>query len=166
MSTKIVVPSTVTPRFTQGENKFKGIYPYDSDNFYPQRIINAVASSGAGSQCTKLFAQFLRGQGFALAGVEKMVVNDKGETLGHVHKLVCRDRAVFEGFSLHIGYNALLEVTSIKHVPFQTLRIGMPDDKRPAYIKYNPDWKGENKAYYPTTMSTDLYTTDRNEMLR
>lgn len=167
MSAKIVVPSTVTPRMTQGENKFKGIYPYDSDNYYPQRIINAVASSGAASQCTKLYAQFLRGQGFAQAGVEKMVVNDKGETLGHVHKLICRDRAVFEGFAFWVGYNALLEITSIKHVPFQTLRIGLADDKRPNYIKYNPDWKGENKAYSSTNdVDFDLYSTDRNEILR
>ena len=65
------------------------IQSYDFDNIYPQRIRNAVNSSGTGTSCTNLYAKHLRGRGFKNEDLEKLVVNEKNQTLGDVHKLIC-----------------------------------------------------------------------------
>jgi hypothetical protein len=129
MGASVVVPSQLKKRITYSENKRLKIEPYDADNMYPQRYRNAVNASGTATACTNLLAKHLRGRGYKNEDVENLIVNSKGQTLGALHKLICQDRALYLGYCFHVQYNALLEVVGLHHVPFEQVRLSMPDER-------------------------------------
>lgn len=164
---RIAVPSFAQKRVSTRDDKSLQIQSYDFDNIYPQRIRNAVNSSGTGTSCTNLYAKHLRGRGFKNEDLEKLVVNEKNQTLGDVHKLICYDKALYNGFAIHIGYNALMQVTSIKHIPFEFVRLSLADDRGVIRsCKIYSDWAKESgKAFDKSKVKeVDLYTDDPEMM--
>lgn len=160
---RVTVPSFVQKRVLFREDKSFGIQAYDFDNLYPQRIRNAVNSSGTGTACANLLAKHLRGRGYRNTALEDLVVNANGETLGDVHKLLCGDRALYRGWSYHVAYNGLLQPVSITHVPFEYVRLSLPDDiKTVSTVKVYTDWAKETgKAIdKKAIIEYDLYTED------
>lgn len=159
----VVVPSPLKRRLQYADDKTFKIQKYDLDNAYPQRVRNAINSSGVATACTNLFAKHLRGRGFASETIENLIVNDKKQTLGAVHKLLCKDRAMFFGYAFHIQYNALLEVTGINHVPFEYVRL-LTTDERGVVTKAKvfDDWAREkySKIDEKKVKTIDLFTTD------
>jgi hypothetical protein len=161
--TRIAVPSFAQKRVSTRDDKSLQIQSYDFDNIYPQRIRNAINSSGTGTSCTNLFAQHLRGRGFKNNDLEKLIVNEKNQTLGDVHKLICYDKAMYNGFAIHIGYNALLQVSSIKHIPFEFVRLSIADDRGLiTSCKLYPDWARESGKTFDKSKikEVDLYSRD------
>jgi hypothetical protein len=134
---------------------------------YPQRVRNARDSSGTATACTKLFSKHLRGRGFKNQNLEKLVVNEYGQTLGDIHKLICDDRAMFPSFAIHITYNPLLQPISIKHVPWEVVRLSLPDDNGNILTaKMHPDWARESGKPFKkeNIVEVDLYTNDLDTM--
>ena len=164
-SGKVVVQTSVTRRVGESVDRSLGILPYDLDNKYPQRVINAVASSGTASACVKEMARFLRGRGFSDPALEVLVVNHKGQTLSDIHKLICKDRSLFEGYAFLVGYNALFEVTSIQHVPFQFCRLKLGEKPtESSQVCVHHDWGRENSSLpfkKEDILTFDLFTTDK-----
>lgn len=145
----------------------EGILSYDQDNLYPQRVDDSIAASVTGSGCVELFATHLVGRGFALEDLNKLVVNHKGQTLKDIHELVCADYSKYRGVSLHIGYNALLEVVNIEHVPFGYVRLSIPDDLGVIdhAIIYD-DWDGSKYGRRKKDLmkSVDFFTNDKEKI--
>lgn len=141
MSTVVAVPSNLKSRIVAEYNLPKEIQTYDVDNNYPQRVFDIIAASGTGSSCSELLKKHLRGRGFLTPGVDDMVVNPGGETLRDVHKMICEDRSRIKGYALHIGYNALLKINSIRHIPLEHVRLGIPDKNNVvSYVAVHTDW--------------------------
>ena len=141
---------------------------YDADNSYPQRVSNAVAASGTATACVDLFSKHLRGLGFSNKELDKIIVNTNEETLGDLHKMVCNDRAKYKGFAIWIGYNALLEPVYMKHVPFETVRLGEEDDTGAvAHVVIHPDWYEEGDRPFSATdpLEIDLWTSSKSKIL-
>jgi hypothetical protein len=162
---RIAVPSFATKRVLNREDKTFGIQAYDLDNLYPQRLRNAVNSSGTGTACANLLAKHLRGRGYKNQTLEDLVVNRSGQTLGEVHKLLAYDRALYMGWAYHIAYNAMLEVIEVTHVPFEYIRLTLPDDTGTvATVKVYPDWARESGKPIDRkkVLEYDLYTDDIN----
>ena len=162
-NSKIAVPSFATKRVYSRDDKSLGVQMYDIDNLYPQRVRNAINSSGTATSCTNLYAKTLRGRGYKNDKLEKFIVNEKNQTLGEVHKLICNDRAMYLGFAFHITYNALLQPVSIKHIPFEFIRLSLPDDiGNVASVKLHSDWGRESGKPFDKKLlvEIDLYTTD------
>lgn len=165
---KVTVPTAATLRIKPKDNTSLGIQSYDVDNAYPQRVRNIIAASGTGSACSELLKKYLRGRGFANEFLEEVVVNARGETLGDLHNLLAEDRSYFRGFAIHIGYNAALQVTSLTHVPFEYIRLGLPDDTGAvAEVAIHPDWaKQSGKPFNQADISwVDLYTDNPEKVL-
>jgi hypothetical protein len=159
----VVVPSPLKRRLQFADDKNFKIQKYDLDNSYPQRVRNAINSSGVATACTNLFAKHLRGRGFTSEAIENLIVNEKKQTVGAIHKLLCKDRAMFFGYAYHIQYNALLEVVGINHVPFEYVRLMLPDDRGVVTkAKVFDDWAREknNKIDEKQVKTVDLFTDD------
>jgi hypothetical protein len=166
-NSKIAVPSFATKRVYNRDDKSLGVQMYDIDNLYPQRVRNAINSSGTGTSCTNLFAKHLRGRGYKDETIEKLIVNEKGQTLGEVHKLICADRAMYLGFAFHVSYNALLQPMSIKHIPFEFIRLSLPDDLgNCTSVKLHSDWGRESGKPFDKKLliEVDLYTNNEEEI--
>lgn len=161
-NSRIAVPSFAGKRILPREDKSLGIQMYDADNIYPQRVRNAINSSGTATACTNLLAKHLRGRGYRNQKLENLIVNERGQTLADVHRLLCSDRAMYLGYAFHISYNALFQVVSIKHIPFEFIRLDIPDDTGAVVsAKVHPDWARETGKFDRNKLiSVDIYTND------
>jgi hypothetical protein len=164
---KLTVIGTKEKRVEVKDLRSEKILSYDQDNLYPQRIKDSIAASVTGTAAVELFATHLVGRGFAIEDLKTLIVNHKQETLKDIHDLVCNDYSKFRGVALHIGYNGLMEVVSIKHIPFDYVRLSMPDDKGniSSCVVYE-DWDGSrygrrNKDLMKTI---DIFTTDPDKI--
>lgn len=160
---RIAVPSFATKRVLNREDKTYGIQGYDLDNLYPQRVRNAINSSGTATACANLLLKHLRGRGYKNAALEDLIVNLAGQTLGDIHRLLCADRSMYRGWTYHVSYNAMLEPVEIKHVPFEYVRLAYPDDMGSVLTaKVYPDWAKESGKPVDRKLikEFDLYTDD------
>jgi hypothetical protein len=164
---KSAVPSNVRPRIQTIPDLFKKIQSYDVFNDYPQKIENAIASSGTAFSCSDKLAKFLIGDGYADQKTEDLVINENGETLGMLHKMECIERSKFDGVYFIVGKNAMYEVTSIHFVPVAFVRFGLIDPKTKQLKKMavHPNWTGENgQAFKMNEIQWyDVYTSDSEE---
>jgi hypothetical protein len=123
-------------------DKTEGIIKYDVDNGYPQRINTIINSSGTGTLCTSLFAKFLYGGGFLQVALAKTIVSPaKKMTANKLLYKTGKSLSRFNGFAIHVNYNALYKKTSLTYIPFQDCRFTTPDNEDyPDMIAVYDDW--------------------------
>jgi len=143
MSVKATV-TDVTKRITTKPNKSEGIISYDVDNAYPQRVQDIINSSGTGTLCTKIFGKFAYGNGFVNELLAKTLVNNKRLTANKL--LIKSGKAVskFNGFAVHVNYDANFQKRSFNYIPFQDVRFTTSDNKDyPDMLAVYHDWEKE-----------------------
>jgi hypothetical protein len=119
----------------------QGIIKYDVDNAYPQRVRLLVEGSGTASACVKLFGKYIRGLGFQEPTFYSSICNTKRWTFDRLLKSVSDDYAMFGGFAIHVNYNSLLEISEMNYVPFEFVRLCIPDDTGyVSKVKVYNDW--------------------------
>lgn len=164
---KLSVIGQTEKRIQNRDVKNYGISGYDIDNLYPQRIEDSLAASVTGDAASELFATHLLGRGFAIDELNTLIVNPEGQTLKEVHELLTQDFAKFRGAALAIGYNGLLEITSIRHQPFSHVRLSIEDDLGNIdHVVTYDDW--DNTKYSRIKKErmkhVDLFTTDESKI--
>lgn len=131
-------------------DKGLGVQNYGERNDYPQKLMEVVGASVTGGACVGQFAKFVFGRGFRAREFYKAVINAKGETADDVLNKVAHDLAMFGGFALHFNWNALHEITSVAHLPFEWLRLqALKDDYTFDKIAMHPDWGRRYTALRP-----------------
>lgn len=121
------------------------IINYDSDNAYPQRMLEVLRGSATGIACANLYAKFIEGRGFEDEGFYTQVVNYKGHTIDQILRLVSADYSRHRCFAIHFNYNLLGEITTINRVPLSYVRYGLPDSNEYiAKIAVYNDWARDN----------------------
>jgi len=122
-------------------NQTFGILNYDTDNAYPQRMLELVASSPTARACWNKRAKFIAGNGFEQQELGKQVINPKGLTLAKLLKAIAADKSFFSGFGIHVNYNANYKIASVNYIRFEDIRMGDTDDPCVAdkYVLYS-DW--------------------------
>ena len=124
-----------------------GIQTYGRDNRYPQNLIAITSASGTAELCLSRYAKFVEGFGFQNTTASETIVNHEGETLDDMLHAIVLDLTRFGGYALHVNYNALGEVSSLHHVPFEQCRLSEKDEKGVvASLKVHPDWQGGKKT--------------------
>ena len=132
----------VKKRITTKPNKQEGVIGYDIDNAYPQRVQDIVNSSGTGTLCTKLFGKFVYGQGFVNDALAKTVVNSKKLTANKLLFKSGKSVSKFNGFAVHINYDANFEKRSFSYIPFQDVRFTTSENEsNPDKIAVYDDWE-------------------------
>jgi hypothetical protein len=122
-------------------NQTFGILNYDTDNAYPQRMLELVGQSPTAKDCWNKRAKFIAGTGFEEAALGKHVINSKGLTVAKLLKAIATDKALFRGFGIHVNYNANFKIASVNYVKFEDIRMGDTDSPETAekFAVYN-DW--------------------------
>lgn len=122
-------------------NRGLKIQAYGEQNDFPQRIAEIVEASVTGNACVSVYTKFIVGRGFADADFYKAVCDSKGTTVDALLQAVGEDYARFGGFAIHINYNALYEIVSASHFPFEWLRFEQLDENyRFDRLAAHPDW--------------------------
>lgn len=132
-----------TPRDT-----FENIIQYGEDNLYPQRIESVMNLSPITKSAVNLMANFIRGDGFENGDQE---VNDSGETANDILWSISNDYALYNGYALHLNSNGLGTVKTVEHVPFEYVRLGLPDQKgRIRDVRVSNNWESSNEQALPS----------------
>jgi len=119
----------VTKRITTKVNKTDGIINYDVDNAYVNRIIDIVNSSGTATLCTSILGKFIYGGGFANEALSALKINSSKLTTNKLLFKAGKSLSKFNGFAIHVNYNALFQKTSFSYVPFENVRFTDSDEK-------------------------------------
>lgn len=119
------------------------IQTYGRDNRYPQNLIAITSASGTAELCLARYAKFVEGFGFVSELASETTINHEGETLDDLLHAIVLDLTRFGGFAVHVNYNALGEVASLHHIPFEQVRLSEKDDRGyVSSVKIHPDWQG------------------------
>lgn len=141
----------ILKRIVVKEDNIKGILSYDRDNKYPQRISDIMADSGRATLCLNAYSRFLQGKGFVNESLNDIIVNRKRETLWSLYRSVIKNYAKFNGFAIHINYNAAYEIIELQSIPFEYTRLTTPDDTEyVGKIAVYDDW-GREKSFRTIT---------------
>jgi hypothetical protein len=138
----------------------KGILSWGKKNNLPQEIIQTIYDSPTASACMDTFIDFLEGDGITQEEIAKFKIN-KTQTFDELHSQVAPDEGYCEGFAIEVKYGPTYEILSLKHLPFESTRLGVPDDYGfVSKIHYNPlygtcDYRNEND-----TIIYDVYNPD------
>lgn len=127
-------------------NRSLGIQSYGESNDMPQKIAEIVNASVTGKACYENYRKFIYGRGFADSEFFGTIVNSRGDTADSVLLSVANDFAMYGGFALHLNYNANFEISSVAHIPFETIRFEALDDNyRFSRLALHPDWGKRNE---------------------
>lgn len=131
----------VEKRITSPDNKSLGIINYDFDNLYPQRITDIIGNSGTAITCLRMFTKYVMGGGAKDEVFYKSKVNSKGLTVDKLIRKIANSKGKFNGVSLHVNYNGLLQITEVNYVPFEYCRLVPNDDsENSGKIAVYDDW--------------------------
>lgn len=135
------------PQFESRDWRQYGIQTYGDTNDFPQTVSEIVQASKTGNACLSIYNDFVYGHGFKDPGIYKLQVNKEGEKLDKILRMVCKDFTLWHGFAIHVNYNMNFRVSSIHHIPFESLRLAKADDD--GFIgrtAYHPDWGHRDKT--------------------
>lgn len=142
-----------------------GIQGWGKNNDYPQRVADIVDTSVTGKSCVEIRSKFISGRGFAEESFYSAVVNETGATVDDILREISKDYALYDGFALHVNYNALGEIVSVTHVPMEWVRYEMLDDNFEfKKVGIHPDW-GKRATHLKRFLIDDIeffYKFDSN----
>lgn len=117
------------------------IQAFGEDNAFPQALEEIVLASKTGRACIGIYQNFVYGAGFSDKELGNKIISPDGVTANKVLRRVVKDYAFFNGFALHINYNANGDITSIAPMDFSALRLCLPnDDNEVVQVAFHPDW--------------------------
>tara|TARA_S200002703_G_scaffold158010_1_gene167283 strand:- start:2393 stop:3499 length:1107 start_codon:yes stop_codon:yes gene_type:complete len=132
-----------TPRDT-----VDNIIMYGVDNLYPQFIESIFNLSPITKSAVNLMANFIRGDGFENGDIE---VNERGETANDILWSISNDQALYNGYALHLNSSGLGSVKTVEHIPFEFVRLGLPDQKgRIRDVRVSNNWESSNEQALPS----------------
>ena len=99
---------------------------YGSDNLYPQRMEQVRLRSPLIKGACNILEDFINGAGWEYNN--DIILNEQGQTARDILNLAARDFARSNGFALHCNLDGLGKITEVQHIPFEYVRLGMPDE--------------------------------------
>lgn len=134
------------PVFDSYSWKQLGIITYGETNDFPQTIDELIKASKTGTACLDIKDNFVDGMGFRDKALGSLITNDDGLTLSKLRRFLTRDLNQYNGIALHFNYNVRYEITSITPIPFEELRLALPNDEgKVCKIAHHPDWGRRQK---------------------
>ena len=135
------------------------VISFGEQNIYPNYSLQLALSSGNLQKALKMFRKFAFGAGFANMQFANSVVNaGHNNTANKVLRACVHDYTVFNGFALHVNYNALGQVKTVQHVPFHFCRKGTEQEEGKIAVWNN--WFYE--SYYPTSFADIVFLDEFN----
>ena len=158
---KVSTTSKAQARIDVGYLSRFNMQTYSKNNLYPQTIRDITNESPTAIGCLNRYAEFIEGNGFESDETTDFIVSKYGDTLDDLLHNIAQDLARYNGFALHVSYNAFCEVNSIEYVPFEQCRLAEKDDAgHVTEILVHPDWSGRS------TRSGKTLKIDENSIRR
>jgi hypothetical protein len=107
-------------------------------NAKPFEIVTTINRSITGSACIRTFSQYLYGNGFMSESLASAKVNST-LTFDGLLRSITSPFTKFSGFAFNVKYNAEFKIRLIYPMPFESLRLGIPDEEgNISHLVYNP----------------------------
>lgn len=120
------------------------------NNDFPQKLLQTVYDSPVASAAMDVWTEFISSSGFKEEGLNKLKVN-KEDTLLDLEQKVAQDLSLLDGMAVHVGYNSEGKPSEFNHMPFESTRLGLLDEKGITNkIYFNPYYgipQSYNKKY-------------------
>lgn len=107
---------------TKKADKSIGIYNYDEDNCYPQRVMLLTNASPTAKACLETYGRFIEGGGFKDVQFYKAILNSDGQTTDKILRKVKKDLARNRGIVLHFNVTYTGKILEVNYVPFEHCR--------------------------------------------
>lgn len=156
---RFLTSQQVPQRLTIREDNRIKIKRFGINNVYPQLMIELLEKSGNTVKAINTKAKFLRGEGFENEPLNYEVFNKYGDTGSDLLNNIAYQLALFNGFAIHINYNALFQIDSLEVIPYQFCRIGI--DEMEGKIAVFNNWGGEYfKRIAESVQYIDVFNPD------
>ena len=146
-------------------DKRNDVYNWGLDNSFPSLVETLINFSVTSKSCVDKVAKAIYGKGFGKIG--KTIINGDGQSLNEVLRIAAREYAKHNNVFLHIGYNADLNIKSIKVIPATSSRVGKADDLGYSgkYVVYNNWNKEDGKVDNTYFRIYDKFNTNKTVLL-
>lgn len=149
MISKIETPNgidIITPKsFYEYYNHKYDIMYFGEDNLYPQVLKNFLRNSPTLNKCVNRETEFLQGESNSNL-ISRQDFNS-----------ICRDYALFNGFSIYVHYNVEGEIDFLQHVPFESIRLKEKGQNGIfTRCSYCPDWSFSTTINKKRVSRTDI----------
>jgi len=138
-------------------NKNRSLIEWGVNNLYPVYVLDLYNNYGSTTHKSIINrkVKLTSGQGWETVANPELERFIKENKLNKEVRKVSLDYELYNGFCLEIIYNREgTEISSVKHVPFHKVRIGIPsDDLEFSHYWYSDDWAQYRKPDY----SPELY---------
>lgn len=150
--------SWVAPTVTTKELLGYDVVAFGVGNTYYQQCLSLMYSSGVTASCVNTKKEFLCGDGFVNELWGKSIVNFDKQTANELLELVSSERATFNGCAVLVNYNLLGESVSAEIIPFENVRLCVPDQNR-CYTKVAvwDDWAFDSQRTAPSRADIRYY---------
>jgi hypothetical protein len=128
-------------------NNKRHLIEWGTNNLYPIYLLDLYNSYGSTTHksIVNRKVKLTTGQGWNEVSNPQLQQFIRDNRLNKEVRKVSLDFELYNGFSLEIIYNREgTEVTSIKHVPFHKVRIGIPNDE----VQFNHYWYSDDWVQY------------------
>lgn len=149
------------------------VLSYGDDNLYPQKISDIISCSPNGSGCLARYVRFIKGDGLVDESTGNMMVNDN-MSVNDLLRFTAEDLGKYGGFAWHLRFNIFGDVSGIKPIPFEYVRLTCPGDAgKIDKVAVFDNWDGQKKkggktykADTTTVTYIDLYKGDRGDVMQ
>lgn len=143
-------------------DKRNDVFNWGLDNLFPQLIETLINQSVTSKTCVDKVAKAIYGKSFGELG--NVIVNSDGQTLNELLRISAREYAKQNNLFLHIGYNGLLQVKSIKILSSNDVRVGKSDDLGYSgkFVVYNNWNKSDGKVDGKKFKIYDRFNPNKN----
>jgi len=83
------------------EDKSKGIFKYDLDNLFPQRLIRQIGESGTATNCIEALNQYSYAEGLTDKDKGNLLISET-QTLNDLIEDVLQSNNYFAGVAVHV----------------------------------------------------------------
>jgi len=145
---EVLIVSIINNSGSGGVSELGNGLAIPSTNTYPQTLADIAANSATHGAALQKKAILTYGQGVdfellpkdVLAFVNK--INGKDETINDIISRVSHDLPTYNGFALKVQWAYNKTITSVEHIPFKNVRLGVPNEfgEITEYIISN-DWE-------------------------
>ena len=149
----MITSSTSVKNNLPSFDKKEGIFNFGDDNNYPNEVLSIINNSVTASSCVEILRKYIKGKGVDV----DYYINRDNQSVNDILGYVSNDISIHKGFCLHIGYNELGLISSIKHIPFDWARWKKDDvNGYKSKIKISKNWHDRKEV----STTYDIFNPD------
>jgi|GEM_PF-7079807 len=158
------------PILTIREDLQRNVVRAGVDNLYYNNMAELIRGSSIARSCAEVRSRFIIGDGFVIDNEDTGQQYFYNQILAkQILNKIAVDMAWFGGFALLIRYNALAQITEIKHIDYASVRLcPIPENGvEPEFAQISTDWRYaySNQHHWATPRQLRIFTGNAETIL-